>query len=49
MLTGREPAGFGKAPGAPVYGGTVNGTGAFRFEATKVGRDTARWRKSSNS
>jgi Cu+-exporting ATPase len=24
-----------------VFGGTLNGTGAFQFEATKIGRDTA--------
>ncbi|MGA2712779.1 MAG: heavy metal translocating P-type ATPase, partial [Bryobacteraceae bacterium] len=30
-----------KTAGSEVFGGTVNGTGAFRFEAKKVGRDTA--------
>jgi len=40
MLTG-ESVPLEKAPGAPVFGGTVNGTGAFRFRATRVGRDTA--------
>jgi Cu+-exporting ATPase len=40
MLTG-ESLTVAKTPGSPVFGGTVNGTGAFRFEATKVGRDTA--------
>ncbi|HYA18764.1 MAG TPA: heavy metal translocating P-type ATPase [Bryobacteraceae bacterium] len=40
MLTGESLA-VPKAPGAAVYGGTVNGTGAFQFEATKIGRDTA--------
>ncbi len=40
MLTG-ESMPVSKDVGAPVYGGTVNGTGSCRFEATKVGRDTA--------
>ncbi len=40
MLTG-ESLPVAKNPGAKVFGGTVNGTGAFRFEAKKVGRDTA--------
>jgi Cu+-exporting ATPase len=40
MLTGESLA-VPKNPGATVYGGTVNGTGAFQFEATKIGRDTA--------
>ena len=40
MLTGESLA-VAKAPGARVFGGTVNGTGAFRFEATQVGRNTA--------
>ena len=40
MLTGESLA-VAKAPGAKVFGGTVNGTGAFRFEATQVGRNTA--------
>jgi P-type Cu+ transporter len=30
-----------KAPGAEVIGGTINGDGAFRYRATRVGRDTA--------
>jgi Cu+-exporting ATPase len=39
MLTGESmPA--EKRPGAPVFAGTINRTGAFRFEATKVGRGT---------
>ena len=39
MLTGESmPA--DKSPGAQVYGGTVNGTGSFKFSASKVGRDT---------
>jgi len=40
MLTG-ESLPVAKEAGAQVFGGTVNGTGAFRFEATKVGRSTA--------
>jgi Cu+-exporting ATPase len=40
MLTGESLA-VAKAAGSEVFGGTVNGTGAFRFEARKVGRDTA--------
>ncbi|RIH81876.1 Copper-transporting P-type ATPase [Calidithermus terrae] len=40
MVTG-EPIPAAKAPGAKVVGGTVNQTGAFTFEATAVGADTA--------
>lgn len=40
MLTG-ESLPVSKTTGAAVFGGTVNGTGAFSFEATKIGRDTA--------
>ena len=40
MLTG-ESLPVEKAPGDEVFGATINKTGAFRFEATKVGRDTA--------
>ncbi len=40
MLTG-ESLPVAKTAGSEVFGGTVNGTGAFRFEAKKVGRDTA--------
>jgi P-type Cu+ transporter len=40
MLTG-ESFPVAKTPGSQVFGGTVNGTGAFRFNAKKVGRDTA--------
>jgi len=40
MLTG-ESMPVSKSPGADVFAGTANGTGAFRFEARKVGRDTA--------
>jgi len=39
MLTG-ESLPVEKRPGDPVVGATLNRTGAFRFEATKVGRDT---------
>jgi len=39
MLTG-ESLPVEKSPGDGVFGGTLNMTGAFRFEATKVGRDT---------
>ena len=40
MLTG-ESLPVDKAPGDEVFGATLNKTGAFRFEATKVGKDTA--------
>jgi Cu+-exporting ATPase len=40
MLTG-ESLPVEKAPGDEVFGATINRTGAFRFEATKVGKDTA--------
>jgi Cu+-exporting ATPase len=40
MLTG-ESVPVEKVAGADVFGATVNGTGSFRFEATKVGKDTA--------
>ena len=40
MLTG-ESSPASKGEGDPVYGGTVNGTGALTFRATKVGGDTA--------
>ena len=39
MLTGESVA-SDKSPGDDVFGATINKTGAFRFEATKVGRDT---------
>lgn len=39
MLTG-EPLPVGKKAGDTVIGATLNKTGAFRMEATKVGRDT---------
>ncbi|MDZ5648004.1 heavy metal translocating P-type ATPase [Nitrospirillum sp. BR 11828] len=39
MITG-EPLPVEKGPGAPVVGGTVNKTGAFRFRAEKVGAAT---------
>ena len=40
MLTGESLA-VAKTSGSQVFGGTVNGTGAFFFEARKIGRDTA--------
>jgi Cu+-exporting ATPase len=40
LLTG-EPLPVEKSEGDEVVGGTINGQGSFRFEATKVGRDTA--------
>lgn len=40
MLTG-ESLPIEKAPGDMVIGATLNRTGSFVFEATKVGRDTA--------
>jgi Cu+-exporting ATPase len=40
MLTG-ESLPVEKAPGDEVFGATINKTGSFRFEATKVGKDTA--------
>ncbi|MFD2227894.1 heavy metal translocating P-type ATPase, partial [Microvirga arabica] len=39
MITG-EPVPVQKATGAPVVGGTINKTGSFTFQATKVGADT---------
>jgi Cu+-exporting ATPase len=39
MLTG-EPLPTSKGPGDEVIGGTVNKTGAFRFEASRVGTHT---------
>ena len=39
MITG-EPVPVAKSVGDPVTGGTVNGSGAFRFSATRVGADT---------
>jgi len=39
MLTG-ESLPVEKRPGDPVIGATLNKTGTFRFEATKVGKDT---------
>ena len=39
MITG-EPAPVQKGAGEGVVGGTVNKTGSFRFEATKIGADT---------
>ena len=40
MLTG-ESLPVEKTPGDDVFGATFNKTGSFRFEATKVGKDTA--------
>ena len=40
MLTG-ESIPIEKGPGDEVFGATVNKTGAFRFRATKVGKETA--------
>lgn len=40
MLTG-ESLPVDKAPDDDVIGGTINSTGSFTFEATKVGEDTA--------
>ena len=40
MLTG-ESLPVEKRAGDAVFGATINRTGAFRFEATKVGRETA--------
>ncbi len=39
MMTG-ESVPVEKGPGDDVAGGTLNGTGTFRFRATKVGKDT---------
>ncbi|MEO8193055.1 MAG: heavy metal translocating P-type ATPase [Gemmatimonadales bacterium] len=39
MLTG-ESLPVEKQPGDAVFGGTLNRTGSFRFEAKRVGRDT---------
>ena len=39
MVTG-EPIPVTKRPGDAVIGATINRTGAFRFRATRVGRDT---------
>ncbi|MFC1823567.1 heavy metal translocating P-type ATPase [Thermodesulfobacteriota bacterium] len=40
MLTG-EPIPVDKGPGGHVVGGTINGEGLLKFEATRVGKDTA--------
>ena len=40
MLTG-ESIPVEKRAGDPVMGGTINKTGSFQFEATKVGKETA--------
>lgn len=40
LITG-ESLPVGKGPGAELIGGTINGGGLLRFEATRVGADTA--------
>ncbi len=40
MLTG-ESMPVGKAPGAKLIGGTLNRSGMLRFQATRIGKDTA--------
>jgi Cu+-exporting ATPase len=40
MLTG-ESLPVEKTIGEPVFGGTLNKSGTFKFEATKIGKDTA--------
>lgn len=40
MLTG-ESLPVEKRPGSEVFGATLNKTGSFRFEATRVGKETA--------
>ncbi|MBI3362885.1 MAG: heavy metal translocating P-type ATPase, partial [Chloroflexi bacterium] len=40
MITG-ESMPVEKRPGTPVIGATINKQGSFRFEATKVGKETA--------
>jgi len=40
MLTG-EPLPVDKGPGDTLAGGTINGEGRLKFEATRVGKDTA--------
>jgi len=40
MLTG-ESLPVAKKPGSTVFAGTMNASGAFRFEATRVGKTTA--------
>lgn len=40
MLTG-EARPVAKAPGSPIFTGTVNGSGRLRIEVTGTGRDTA--------
>jgi Cu+-exporting ATPase len=39
MVTG-EPIPVEKTPGAPVTGGTINGTGSILMEAQRIGNDT---------
>ena len=40
MLTG-EPIPVDKGPGSQIAGGTINGEGRLKVEATRVGKDTA--------
>jgi Cu+-exporting ATPase len=40
MITG-ESVPVKKSPGSEVIGATINKTGSFKFQATKVGKDTA--------
>ena len=40
MLTG-EPLPVDKSPGEKITGGTINGEGRLKFEAQRVGKDTA--------
>jgi Cu+-exporting ATPase len=40
MLTG-EPLPVDKGPADTITGGTINGEGRLKFEATKIGKDTA--------
>ena len=40
MISG-EPMPVGKGPGDPVIGATINRDGLVRFEATRIGQDTA--------
>lgn len=39
MVTG-ESMPVGKKPGDELIGGTLNGSGSFTYEATRVGADT---------
>ena len=51
MISG-EPIPVEKGVGATVIGGTVNGSGSFRFEATGIGDSMwamSNWRKARRS